>query len=134
MVLVAASGVDGSLYTIPFVPVADAFWRAAHVVVGCCPHGVFIGLVLARLLLVFVGWIWGLLGWGVGLLWRTLKNRHVALAMPIELAPPGVRGCAFVCSVLVAWRSRSSRSAASHDERSCSRIEATQVNTRWPSS
>src|SRR2546426_8338524 len=29
---------------------------------------------LARFLLVFVGWIWGLLRLGVGLLWRTLKN------------------------------------------------------------
>src|SRR3989454_8020945 len=29
---------------------------------------------LVRFLLVFVGWIWGLLRLGVGLLWRTLKN------------------------------------------------------------
>src|SRR3989449_2962573 len=29
---------------------------------------------LARFLLVFVGWIWGLLRLGVGLAWRTLKS------------------------------------------------------------
>src|SRR5439155_41499 len=58
---------------------------------------------LVRFLLVFVGWIWGLLRLGVSLMWRTLKN---LVTSPFALLDstsrqPGVPWIAFV--LLVFW-------------------------------
>src|SRR5438477_3305547 len=76
MVLVAGVwGTMVSLYTIPFrsgrgrflAALLMSWWDAVRM-------AWFYWFGLARFLLVFVGWIWGLLRLGVGLFWRTLKN------------------------------------------------------------
>src|SRR6266513_2216279 len=75
---VLVAGVWGtmvSLYTIPFrsgrgrflAALLMSWWDAVRM-------AWFYWFGLARFLLVFVGWIWGLLRLGVGLFWRTLKN------------------------------------------------------------
>src|SRR5256884_604011 len=64
-----------SLYTIPFrsgrgrflAALVMSWWDAVRM-------AWFYWFGLVRFLLVFVGWIWGLLRLGVGLFWRTLKN------------------------------------------------------------
>src|SRR3989454_11468699 len=58
---------------------------------------------LVRFLLVFVGWIWGLLRLGVGLLWRTLKNLVTSPFAMLDSSSrqPGVPWIAFV--LLVFW-------------------------------
>src|SRR5439155_703548 len=58
---------------------------------------------LARFLLVFVGWIWGLLRLGVGLLWRTLKNLVTSPFAMLDSSSrqPGVPWIAFM--LLLFW-------------------------------
>src|SRR5216117_3028880 len=58
---------------------------------------------LVRFLLVFVGWIWGLLRLGVGLLWRTLKNMVTSPFAMLDSSSrePGVPWIAFV--LLLFW-------------------------------
>src|SRR5207245_3135283 len=58
---------------------------------------------LVRFLLVFVGWIWGLLRLGVGLFWRTLKNLVTSPFAMLDSSSrePGVPWIAFV--LLLFW-------------------------------
>src|SRR5256886_15283370 len=58
---------------------------------------------LVRFLLVFVGWIWGLLRLGVGLLWRTLKNRVTSPFAMLDSSSrqPGVPWVALM--LLLVW-------------------------------
>src|SRR2546430_161042 len=58
---------------------------------------------LARFLLVFVGWVWGLLRLGLGLFWRTLKNLVTSPFAMLDSSSrqPGVPWIAFV--LLLFW-------------------------------
>src|SRR2546425_1450409 len=76
--VVLVAGVWGtmvSLYTIPFRSGRGRFLAA---LLMCWWDAVrmawFYWFGLARFLLVFVGWMWGLLRLAVSLIWRTLKN------------------------------------------------------------
>src|SRR5213596_2399757 len=93
-----------SLYTIPFRSGRGRFLAA---ILMCWWDAVrmawFYWFGLVRFLLVFVGWIWGLLRLGVSLMWRTLKN---LVTSPFALLDstsrqPGVPWIAFV--LLVFW-------------------------------
>jgi len=104
---VVVAGVWGtmvSLYTIPFRSGRGRFLAA---ILMCWWDAVrmawFYWFGLVRFLLVFVGWIWGLLRLGVSLMWRTLKN---LVTSPFALLDstsrqPGVPWIAFV--LLVFW-------------------------------
>src|SRR6266576_3027984 len=100
MVLVAGVwGTMVSLYTIPFrsgrgrflAALLMSWWDAVRM-------AWFYWFGLARFLLVFVGWIWGLLRLGVGLFWRTLKNLVTSPFAMLDSSSrqPGVRWIAFV--------------------------------------
>ena len=93
-----------SLYTIPFrsgrgrflASLLMSWWDVARM-------AWFYWFGLARFLLVFVGWIWGLLRLAVALIWRTLKN---LVTSPFALLDstsrqPGVPWIAF--TLLVFW-------------------------------
>src|SRR5881396_3307808 len=93
---VLVAGVWGtmvSLYTIPFrsgrgrflAALLMSWWDAVRM-------AWFYWFGLARFLLVFVGWIWGLLRLGVGLLWRTLKNL-VTSPSPCWIRARASQGC-----------------------------------------
>src|SRR2546427_12119293 len=58
---------------------------------------------LARFLLVFVGWVWGLLRLGLGLFWRTLKNLVTSPFAMLDSSSrqPGVPWIAFL--LLLFW-------------------------------
>src|SRR6266516_3107927 len=99
---VLVAGVWGtmiSLYTIPFrsgrgrflAAMLMSWWDAVRM-------AWFYWFGLARFLLVFVGWIWGLLRLGVGLLWRTLKNLVTSPFAMLDSSSrqPGVPWIAFV--------------------------------------
>jgi hypothetical protein len=104
---VLVAGVWGtmvSLYTIPFrsglgrllASLLMSWWDAVRMVW-------FYWLGLARFLIVFVGWLWGLLKLAVSMLWRTLKS---AVTSPFAMLDatsrqPGVPWIAFV--LLVFW-------------------------------
>src|SRR5213082_1090389 len=93
-----------SLYTIPFrsgrgrflAALLMSWWDAVRM-------AWFYWFGLARFLLVFVGWIWGLLRLGVGLLWRTLKNLVTSPFAMLDSSSrqPGVPWIAFV--LLLFW-------------------------------
>src|SRR5437773_65387 len=104
---VLVAGVWGtmvSLYTIPFrsgrgrflAALLMSWWDAVRM-------AWFYWFGLARFLLVFVGWIWGLLRLGVGLLWRTLKNLVTSPFAMLDSSSrqPGVPWIAFV--LLLFW-------------------------------
>ncbi|HVH09381.1 MAG TPA: hypothetical protein VM736_06260 [Gemmatimonadales bacterium] len=93
-----------SLYTLPFrsgrgrflASLLMSWWDVARM-------AWFYWFGLARFLLVFVGWIWGLLRLAVGLIWRTLKN---IVTSPFALLDstsrePGVPSIAF--TLLIFW-------------------------------
>src|SRR3989454_7934312 len=101
------SGVWGtmvSLYTIPFrsgrgrflAAMLMSWWDAVRM-------AWFYWFGLVRFLLVFVGWIWGLLRLGVGLFWRTLKNLVTSPFAMLDSSSrePGVPWIAFV--LLLFW-------------------------------
>src|SRR5437879_5110112 len=105
MVLVAGVwGTMVSLYTIPFrsgrgrflAAMLMSWWDAVRMA-----WVYWFGLV--RFLLVFVGWIWGLLRLGVGLFWRTLKNLVTSPFAMLDSSSrePGVPWIAFV--LLLFW-------------------------------
>src|SRR5881227_2389806 len=105
MVLVAGVwGTMVSLYTIPFrsgrgrflASLLMSWWDAVRM-------AWFYWFGLARFLLVFVGWIWGLLRLGVGLLWRTLKNLVTSPFAMLDSSSrqPGVPWIAFM--LLLFW-------------------------------
>ena len=105
MVLVAGVwGTMVSLYTIPFrsgrgrflAALLMSWWDAVRM-------AWFYWFGLARFLLVFVGWIWGLLRLGVGLLWRTLKNLVTSPFAMLDSSSrqPGVPWIAFM--LLLFW-------------------------------
>src|SRR2546427_474427 len=93
-----------SLYTIPFrsgrgrflAALVMSWWDAVRM-------AWFYWFGLVRFLLVFVGWIWGLLRLGVGLLWRTLKNLVTSPFAMLDSSSrqPGVPWIAFV--LLLFW-------------------------------
>src|SRR3989440_10218373 len=93
-----------SLYTIPFrsgrgrflAALLMSWWDAVRM-------AWFYWFGLARFLLVFVGWIWGLLRLGVGLFWRTLKNLVTSPFAMLDSSSrqPGVPWLAFV--LLLFW-------------------------------
>src|SRR5216117_2925452 len=93
-----------SLYTIPFrsgrgrflAALLMSWWDAVRM-------AWFYWFGLARFLLVFVGWIWGLLRLGVGLFWRTLKNLVTSPFAMLDSSSrqPGVPWIAFV--LLLFW-------------------------------
>src|SRR3989441_1147345 len=104
---VLVAGVWGtmvSLYTIPFrsgrgrflAALLMSWWDAVRM-------AWFYWFGLARFLLVFVGWIWGLLRLGVGLLWRTLKNLVTSPFAMLDSSSrqPGVPWIAFM--LLLFW-------------------------------
>lgn len=93
-----------SLYTIPFrsgrgrflASLLMSWWDVARM-------AWFYWFGLARFVLVFVGWIWGLLRLAVGLIWRTLKQ---IVTSPFALLDstsrqPGVPWIAF--TLLIFW-------------------------------
>src|SRR5256884_6818595 len=93
-----------SLYTIPFrsgrgrflAALLMSWWDAVRM-------AWFYWFGLARFLLVFVGWIWGLLRLGAGLLWRTLKNLVTSPFAMLDSSSrePGVPWIAFL--LLLCW-------------------------------
>src|SRR5437764_9732914 len=93
-----------SLYTIPFrsgrgrflAALLMSWWDAVRM-------AWFYWFGLARFLLVFVGWIWGLLRLGIGLFWRTLKNLVTSPFAMLESSSrePGVPWIAFM--LLLFW-------------------------------
>ncbi len=104
---VLVAGVWGtmvSLYTIPFrsgrgrflASLLMSWWDVARM-------AWFYWFGLARFLLVFVGWIWGLLRLAVGLFWRTLKNLVTSPFAMLDSSSrqPGVPWIAFV--LLLFW-------------------------------
>ena len=104
---VLVAGVWGtmvSLYTIPFrsgrgrflAALLMSWWDSVRM-------AWFYWFGLARFLLVFVGWIWGLLRLGVGLFWRTLKNLITSPFAMLDSSSrqPGVPWIAFV--LLLFW-------------------------------
>jgi hypothetical protein len=104
---VLVAGVWGtmvSLYTIPFrsgrgrflAALLMSWWDVARM-------AWFYWFGLARFLLVFVGWIWGLLRLAVGLFWRTLKNLVSSPFAMLDSSSrqPGVPWIAFV--LLLFW-------------------------------
>src|SRR5256885_17149785 len=104
---VLVAGVWGtmvSLYTIPFrsgrgrflAALLMSWWDAVRM-------AWFYWFGLARFLLVFVGWIWGLLRLAVGLLWRTLKNLGTSPFAMLDSSSrqPGVPWIAFM--LLLFW-------------------------------
>src|SRR2546425_844128 len=104
---VLVAGVWGtmvSLYTIPFrsgrgrflAALLMSWWDAV-----CMAWFYWFGL--ARFLLVVVGWVWGLLRLGIGLLWRTLKNLVTSPFAMLDSSSrqPGVPWIAFV--LLLFW-------------------------------
>jgi hypothetical protein len=104
---VLVAGVWGtmvSLYTLPFrsgrgrflASLLMSWWDAVRMV-----WFYWVGLV--RFLIVFVGWLWGLLKLAVGMVWRTLKS---AVTSPFAMLDatsrqPGVPWIAFV--LLIFW-------------------------------
>src|SRR5438045_9115814 len=104
---VLVAGVWGtmvSLYTIPFRSGRGRFLAALLISWGDAVRMAwFYWLGLARFLLVFVGWIWGLLRLGVGLLWRTLKNLITSPFAMLDSSSrqPGVPWIAFL--LLLFW-------------------------------
>src|SRR5436309_1812797 len=105
--VVLVAGVWGtmvSLYTIPFrsgrgrflAALLMSWWDAVRM-------AWFYWFGLARFLLVFVGWIWGLLRLAVGLLWRTLKNLVTSPFAMLDSSSrqPGVPWIAFM--LLLFW-------------------------------
>ncbi len=104
---VLVAGVWGtmvSLYTIPFRSGRGRFLAA---LLMCWWDAVrmawFYWFGLARFLLVFVAWIWGLLKLAVGLFWRTLKNLVTSPFAMLDSSSrqPGVPWIAFV--LLLFW-------------------------------
>src|SRR5436305_4691518 len=104
---VLVAGVWGtmvSLYTIPvrsgrgsfLAALLMSWWDAVRM-------AWFYWFGLARFLLVFVGWVWGLLRLGVGLFWRTLKNLITSPFAMLDSSSrqPGVPWIAFV--LLLFW-------------------------------
>src|SRR5438094_5364237 len=104
---VLVAGVWGtmvSLYTIPFrsgrgrflAALLMSWWDSVRM-------AWFYWFGLARFLLVFVGWIWGLLRLGVGLLWRTLKSMVTSPCAMLDSSSrePGVPWIAFM--LLLFW-------------------------------
>src|SRR5437764_3350428 len=104
---VLVAGVWGtmvSLYTIPFrsgrgrflAALLMSWWDAVRM-------AWFYWFGLARFLLVFVGWVWGLLRLGLGLFWRTLKNLVTSPFAMLDSSSrqPGVPWIAFV--LLLFW-------------------------------
>src|SRR5690242_3530163 len=97
-------GTMASLYTIPFrsgrgrflAALLMSWWDAVRM-------AWFYWFGLARFLLVFVGWTWGLLRLGVGLLWRTLKNLVTSPFAMLDSTSrqPGVPWIAFM--LLLFW-------------------------------
>src|SRR6266850_2399472 len=93
-----------SLYTIPFrsgrgrflAALLMSWWDAVRM-------AWFYWFGLARFLLVFVGWVWGLLRLGIGLFWRTLKNLVTSPFAMLDSSSrqPGVPWIAFV--LLLFW-------------------------------
>src|SRR6059058_2558539 len=93
-----------SLYTIPFrsgrgrflASLLMSWWDAVRM-------AWFYWFGLARFLLVFVGWIWGLFRLGVGLAWRTLKNLVTSPFAMLDSSSrqPGVPWIAFL--LLLFW-------------------------------
>src|SRR5690242_16533192 len=93
-----------SLYTIPFrsgrgrflAALLMSWWDAVRM-------AWFYWFGLARFLLVFVGWIWGLLRLGVALFWRTLKNLVTSPFAMLDSSSrePGVPWIAFM--LLLFW-------------------------------
>src|SRR5713101_8291661 len=105
MVLVAGVwGTMVSLYTIPFrsgrgrflAALLMSWWDAVRM-------AWFYWFGLARFLLVFVGWVWGLLRLGIGLFWRTLKNLVTSPFAMLDSSSrqPGVPWIAFM--LLLFW-------------------------------
>src|SRR6266446_4801283 len=105
MVLVAGVwGTMVSLYTIPFrsgrgrflAALLMSWWDAVRM-------AWFYWFGLARFLLVFVGWVWGLLRLGVALFWRTLKNLVTSPFAMLDSSSrqPGVPWIAFI--LLLFW-------------------------------
>lgn len=104
VLVIGVWGTMVSLYTIPFRSGRGRFLAA---LLMCWWDAVrmawFYWFGLARFLLVFVAWIWGLLKLAVGLLWRTAKN---LVTSPFALLDstsrqPGVPWIAFV--LLLFW-------------------------------
>src|SRR3989442_963556 len=104
---VLVAGVWGtmvSLYTIPFrsgrgrflAALLMSWWDAVRM-------AWFYWFGLARFLLVFVGWVWGLLRLGLGLFWRTLKNLVTSPFAMLDSSSrqPGVPWIAFM--LLLFW-------------------------------
>src|SRR6266699_3551920 len=104
---VLVAGVWGtmvSLYTIPFrsgrgrflAALLMSWWDAVRM-------AWFYWFGLARFLLVFVGWIWGLLRLGVGLFWRTVKSLVMSPFAMLDSSSrqPGVPWIAFL--LLLFW-------------------------------
>src|SRR5690348_527847 len=94
-----------SLYTIPFrlghtarvlTALLMSWWDAARMV-----WFYWVGMV--RFLIVFVGWIWGLLKLGVGLIWRTVKSLVMSPFALLDSSSrqPGVPWLAFM--LLIFW-------------------------------
>src|SRR6058998_3563851 len=105
MVLIAGVwGTMVSLYTIPFrsgrgrflAALLMSWWDAVRM-------AWFYWFGLARFLLVFVGWVWGLLRLGVALFWRTLKNLVTSPFAMLDSSSrePGVPWIAFM--LLLFW-------------------------------
>ncbi|PYP94127.1 MAG: hypothetical protein DMD34_09645, partial [Gemmatimonadetes bacterium] len=105
---VLVAGVWGtmiSLYTIPFrlghtarvlTALLMSWWDAARM-------AWFYWVGMARFLIVFVGWIWGLLKLGVGLIWRTVKSLVLSPFALLDSSSrhPGVPWLAF--TLLIFW-------------------------------